>query len=379
MASIKDYGIQSDVDVDGATITAITDGDEQEEVEIIGHLISYTIGSDFLVPRDWLKRRMAELDLYIHDPTGEKELMIPPKVTPKRAFNRTRDHLIDEVTAKRDDFHGDGRRKINGRATQFATKKATNDEWHITAEAYFTADELNTGLPPGEAEYEDGEFRQTTIAVFRYDGENEGMVDHRKIDEDDAMWETWEILRDEAHELFGDMQTHNIGRDIQKMLNRYVNHWTDTIKVRDGGAVYFVPAGYDDSVRALKTLIDEMNTQHKHRGRDCELLRIGVTNSEEERKQIEAKARKHLEKQVDSALEAAFAALAEDESTPEEIGRELEDRLEGIDEFAGQYNALLSARLAAQDVLEDKLSQLQGVKEDIVADVLEGETEPPTA
>lgn len=378
MASIKDYRIESDVAVDGATIKAITDGEEQEDVDIIGHIISYTIGSDFVVPREWLENRMEELELFITAPDGDTKLMIPPKVTPKRAFNRTRDRLIDEVTASHPDFHGDGRREINGRATQFESKKATNDEWHITAEAYFTVDELNRGVE-GEP-YDDGEFRQTTLAVVRYNKEHEEIITAPKIDEDDAMWDTWETLAEETLRMFKEMQESNIGRDLQKMVNRFTHHWTDTIKVRDGGAVYFVPAGYDDEVRSLKTLIDEINTRFKHRGSDCEILRISVTDSEEEKKQIEEKARKHLEGQVESALDAAFEALAEDEAVAGEIATEIEDRLESIDEFAGDYNALLSARLSAQEVLEDKVSDLDGVKQDIVEDVLKGqEGEAPTA
>lgn len=377
MASIKDYKIESDVSVDGATITAIVDGEEQEDVDIIGHLISYTIGSDFVVPREWLKTRMEELGLTITAPGGAQELMIPPKVTPKRAFNRTRDRLIPEITTSHTDFHGEGKREVNGRVTRFSAKKATNDEWHITAEAYFTADELNQGAD-GEP-YDDGEFRQTTLGVFRYNKENNAIITVPKVDEDDSLWPTWELVAEEAMRMFKEMQDSHIGRDIQKMLNRFTHHWTDTIKVRDGGAVYFVPAGYDQEARALKTLIDEINQKHKHRGRDCELLRISVTDSEEERKQIEAKARKHLETQVEDALDMAFDALADDDTVAADIAEDLEDRLEGLDAFAGDYNALLSAKLSAQEVLEDRLSELEGEKEELVQKALEEEGQAPTA
>lgn len=373
MTSITDYEIESDVDVDGASITAIVDGEEQDDVDIIGHLISYTIGSDFVVPRAWLKERMEELDLYITTPGGQDELMLPPKVTPKRAFNRTRDRIVQELTLNlsRSEFDGEGKAKVGGRMMHFDAKKATNDEWHVTAEAFFDADELGP-------EADDGEWRQTTLGIFRYNQENQAMMTVPKVDEDDAMWETWTIFAEGAMKMFKQMQESHVGRDIQKMVNRFTKHWTNTLKVRDGGAVYFVPAGYDNEVRALKTLIDEINEQHKDRGRDCELLRISVTNSEEERKQIEERAEKHVQEQVESALEAAFDSLSDDDSVVDEIADDLEDRLEELDAFADDYNALLSARLSAQEVLSDKLGDLEGAKEEVVEKALEEAEEAPT-
>lgn len=374
MTSIKDYKVDSDVAVDGASIKAITDGEQEEDVSIIGHIISYTIGSDFVVPRDWLKDRMEGLGLVIEAPGGETELMIPPKVTPKRAFNRTRDRIVDEISATHPDFHGEGKREIEDRMTQFASKKATNDQWHITAESYFTADELNRAAD-GEP-YDDGEFRQTTLLVARYDKEHEALTVTPKVSEQDSLWPSYEVFEEKAYSMFEEMQYSHIGRDIQKMFNRFVNHWTDTIKVRDGGAVYFVPAGYDAEVRALKTLIEEINDTYKTRGRDCEVLRISVTDSDEERRQVKRKVRDHLEDQVETALDATFDALAEDDNLPEDVAGDLQDRLKDLDSFADDYNALLSAKLSAQKVLRDKLRELDGQREEIVEQVLEDPAAP---
>lgn len=387
MTSIKDYGVQSDVAVgNGATITAITDGDEQEEVSIVGHLISSTIGSDFIVPRPWLEQRAEELGLTIIAPdTGEEELMIPPEASAKSAFTRTRDLLIEEFSAYHSDFSSEGKTMIDGRKTTFESKKVSNDEWHITAEAFFTADELNA---VEEKDYDYGEHRQTTVMVCRYDPEQEGMrTPHINDDLGDSLREVTEKLAygednpakvegsarlEGAKDFVDRMKESNIGRDIQKMLNRYVKHWTDSIKVRDGGAVYFVPAGYDDSVRALKTLIGEINEEHKHRGSECELLRVAVTDSEEEKRQIEAKARKHLENRIDAAMEAAFAALSEEDTLVEEIAEDFQDRVEALDaDFADDYNVLLNAKLSAQDVVEERMDRLSGEHEEVVEQALE--------
>lgn len=365
MPSITDYELEADVRVNGATITAIVDGEEQDEVDIIGYLMSYTIGSDFLIVndpeetdetgREWLLRRMGEL--------GLPEWMAPPEVTPKRAFNRTRDHLIDPDNEDS---------VIRGRETAFETNKVNNDEWHINAKAYFDAEELDQ---------EDGEFRTATLGICRYSKENEGILTIPKVSEDDPLWDRYHYFAEKAMKMFEQMQSGHIGRDIQKMLNRFTSHWTNDriIRLRSGGAVYFVPAGYGKYVDGLTALIKEMGVRFKEKGRACEIIRVPVMDSDEQREQVEERAREALERQVEDAFGAAFDTLAEDETVAEDVAKELEGRLEELDEFSDDYNALLSARLSARKVVEQKLDELSGEKEELVESALEdAEVPEPT-
>lgn len=372
---MKDHRIDSDIAVDGTTITAIVDGEEQDEYDIIGYSMIYTIGSDFLIAQDetvheetgreWLIRRLDEL--------GLPEWMAPPKVTSKRGFNRTRDFLLEvpprDIGVDASALANYGKTleevEIGGRTMTFETNKATTDEWHLNAKAYFTADELNQ---------DDGEFRTTTVAIARYDKEHGGMTFSPKVSEGDSLWDACEVFSQAANKLFYLMQTGHIGRDIQKMLNRYTSYWTKSIKMRDGGAVYFVPSGYDDSVQGLKALINELNHRFKTHGRTCELITIPVMDSDELRQEVERRAVKSVEAQVENAIDAALSALGDDDAIADDIAASLEERLEDIESFANDYNALLSARLSARSVVKERLSELSGEKGDVVERAL-GKTE----
>lgn len=384
MTTIRDYAVESDVSVGGATIKAITDGEQEGEVSIVGHLAAATIGAEFTLPVDWTEERMEELGLYMSVP-GERRLMAPPEPTPKSAFTRTRDLLFKELATDNPRIRPNGERagryprigpsgdydatiEIDGRSMGLESKKATNDEWYVTAEAYFTAEELEA---LEDEEFEDGDFRQATVSIFRYNKEKEGIHVVPKVGEEENLREVHEIVAEAGVKLFSDLQESYIGRDIQKMWSRYTSFWTDSIKVRDGGGVYFVPAGYDDSIRGLKILIEEIDERWKTRGKDCELLRIAVTDSEEERKQIKAQAEKRLEKSVESALDEAFSKLSDDDAMVEELGEQLRDDLKDLESFAGDYNALLKAQMSAQQVVRERLSDLSGAKEEIVKEALE--------
>lgn len=339
---VNEYELESDVDIEGDDITAVVDADEA-----IGYAIWYTIGSDFVLPREWLQGRMEELEL--------PEWMVPPKTTAKGAFTRTRDFLITPEFEEQD---------IGGRNVEFETKKATHDEWHLLANAYFTADELGP-------EADDGEWKQTTLGIMRYMKDHEAIATIPKVDKDDRMWGVWEQMADRARDLHDNMMESHIGRDIQKMLNRFVTSWTRTIKLRDGGAVYFVPASYEDKATAMKTLIEEMN-QFKDRGEDVSLDRVPVINEDEQREMVEERARQHLEGEVQDALEAAIEDYKDDEETVvDEVVSVVEDNLEGTGDFVAEYNTLLDTRLDVREVLEARRDNVAGVKGDLIDSVLE--------
>ena len=249
--------------------------------------------------------------------------------------------------------------EIGGRRVEFETKSATRDTWHILANSYFTADELNQ---------DDGEWRQVTVGVFRYMSEHKAMATVPKIDRDDRMWDAWEAFSQRATALMDEMKESHIGRDIQKMMNRFTHDWTHTVKFRDGGAVYFVPAQYSDVLDGLKTLIEEINARFKSHGRDCELKRIPVVNDDERREMVEDRARQHIEGKVEDALEGAMEAVKEnEEELTAEIIQSAEETVKDGDSFAAQYNDLLDLRLSVEDVLDEFAEDIEGgVKGEII-------------
>jgi len=317
---IGDYQIDGDVQADGQNLMGISGAENPEDVEVVGQAIWYTIGSDFVIAtdedagetgREWLLRRMDEL--------GLPEFMAPPKVSAKGAFTRTRDHL---VTPRNDE------QEIDGQTIEFETKRADRDTWHLLANAYFTADQLGQ---------EDGEWKQVTVGVFRYMDEHGAVATVPKIDRDDRMWDAWEYFAKRGVALHDEMQDSHIGRDVQKMMNRFTHDWTHTIKFRDGGAVYFVPAQYSKTLDALKTLIEEIDVRFKTHGRDCELQRIPVVNDDERREMVESRARDHLEARVQDALDAAMDSVRENnEELTAEILETAQEQIADGDGFAAQ-------------------------------------------
>jgi len=350
---IGDYQIDGDAqDDEGQNLMGISGADDPEDVEVVGQAIWYTIGSDFVISsdgtdgdesgREWLLRRMDELEL--------PEFMAPPEVSAKGAFTRTRDHL---VTPRNDEANYDGQ------TVEFETKRAGRDSFHLLANAYFTAEDLNA---------DDGEWRQVTVGVFRYVSEHSAMATVPKIDRDDRMWDAWEAFSQRATALMDEMEVSHIGRDIQKMMNRFTHDWTHTVKFRDGGAVYFVPAQYNDTLDGLKTLIEEINVRFKTHGRDCELKRIPVVNDDERREMVEDRARQHIEGKVEDALEGAMEAVKEnEEELTQEIIASAEETVKDGDSFAAQYNDLLDLRLSVEDVLDEFAEDIEGgVKGEII-------------
>jgi hypothetical protein len=356
---ISEYELEGDASVDGQELLSVVGAENADDVEVVGQAMWYTIGSDFMIAtdddaeetgREWLVRRMEELGL----PTW----MAPPQVTPKGAFTRTRDHL---VTPQNDDMN------IGGRNVEFETKRATHDTWHILANAYYTADELNQ---------DDGEWRQATVGVVRYMSEHSSVATIPKIDRDAAMWEAWEFFAARAVELFETMQESHVGRDIQKLMNRFTHDWTHTVKFRDGGAVYFVPAQYEAELDALKTLVEEIDARFKTHGKDAELKRLPVVNDDERRRMVQERAEAWLDERVDSALEAGLDEFEDEmDELSEEVVEAAEEELADSDDFAGRYNDLLDLRLSVEDAIDARREEVEGGVKGELLDALKGEEE----
>ena len=354
---VSEHELQGDADVNGQEILSVVGAEDAEDVEVVGQAIWYTIGSDFVVStddsaeetgREWLLRRMEELEL--------PAWMAPPEVTPKGAFTRTRDFL---VTPQNDDT------EIGGRTVEFETKRATHDTWHILANTYFTADELNQ---------DDGEWRQVTVGVVRYMKDHESVATIPKIDRDDAMWDAWEYFAARAVEMHETMQVSHIGRDIQKLLHRFTHEWTHTVKFRDGGAVYFVPAQYEAELDALKTLVEELGVEFKTHGKDCELKRLPVVNDDERRRMVRERAETWLDERVDAAIEAGLSEFeTEMDELSDDVIEAAKDELGESDEFANQYNALLDLRLSVEDVIDARRAEVEGGVKGELLDALKDE------
>lgn len=363
MVRITERELDSDVSVDGVEdnggtgdLKAVVDADEA-----LGYSVWYTIGGSFDgIPREWLLGRMEELDL--------PDWMAPNKVSQRSAWTRTRDFL---VTPRNETGHVPSPSKER-REVRFEVRNPdeTRGVFHVVWSAYMTVDDLRA---LGKDDVTEGEYRSDTLGVFRWDAEENEPRAHSPVDKDDPLYSYFENFASRYYDMCESMQESHTGRDIQKMLQRFTTHWTRTIKLRPGGAVYFVPATYEQKLDSLKTLVEELN-RYKDHGKEVQLARVPVVDSDDQRKLVEQQARRWVENRVESELDDAMSRLQESEDkVVDDVIDAVEENLSGdeVESMTVQYNALLDTRLDVQDELESWLDDgVAGVKEDVIEGVL---------
>ena len=343
----------------GKALSDLLDDDVNADEEgILGTTTISTIGQDFRVPRSWLVPRMEELGI---------AQFTPRKVTPKRAFNRMRSYLLE-------DDHDTV--QVAGKTCELTVEEVDTRTFHVEAKAYERADDEEIG----EIKHEDlgviqwvDEHQQvaTTPVIERTVTRGGKTIDH-------PFRSVWENVADRARDLHTEMMEHNLGRDIQRqVLYKFTHGYSSAVKIRDGGAVYFVPAHQDDTVRAIQTLIEEIDERYKHKGHPCTMRVIPVIDNENQREMVSERAGVDAERQVSNALDDAFDRMedAEDDAVSE-IVDSLADDLGEVDDFVGEYNALLNAEMSVREILDGWIDQLKGEQQDIAekaADVAEDE------
>lgn len=374
--AVTDYELDSDVEAGGRPLTQVLPagfdpaemGDELDEddlPQLLGHTVFYTVG-DFVVNRAWLKKKIRDL--------GLPSWMIPNPMTEKRAFKQINERLVDD----RHDANGvpknvfptegeGGAAEVETRIPTDDTGNKVNDEIHLVAQAYTPATDDD-----GEGEYDD-----YTLGVFRFNGETRDLMVRPKIGKSDELWSVWADYRDDARDLFREMQNSHTGRDIQKMLYNFTHHWTKSVKLRDAGAVYFVPARHAETTRLMKILVTEMGELFKEDGHAVELQRVPVMDTEEQNYMVEQRARIAIEERIDSALDTFFDEMADaqtedvdDEDLIGDLTGVLRDALEDVDDLENEYNTLLQAEISARSVVQEWLAD-QGTPENRARDAIE--------
>ena len=359
MGEQNDDEAESTIEVGGRPIAGVVGDDiDPEEGGILGSATVSTIGEDFRVPRQWLQRRMEEL--------GISEFC-PGEVSPKRAYNRMRTYLIT---------HENDEKEIGGRMVEFEVEKVNSEVFHLEAKSYFTAQDLGDGA-------EEGEFRRETLGIIKWVDEHDSVATIPRVPREEdgkphPFRASWEKFAQRAVDLHDEMMTHHIGRDIQRyVLYRFTHSYSSSIKLRDGGAVYFVPAHQDDKIRAIRTLVSEIDDKFKSSGRACEMQVIPVVDNDDQREMVSERAGVSAREQVSTVLDDAFERMEEDEeAVVDEIVDSMADDLDAIDDFVAEYNALLDVEMSVRSILDSWVSELKGEREELVeqaADVAEDE------
>jgi hypothetical protein len=352
--AITDHELDTGVSIGTQDLTGVTDIDA-DEAEILGHAVTYTVG-DFEVPREWLMERMEDM--------GFPEFMRFREPTDKRAYNRVRDRLVDV-----DNGHDNIEVTAGGktRKARVTTKKVDNETFQIDVDVLFDAAD--------NEEANHGDWRNTTIGHVRYVREDGGVVTTPSIEEENALWNVWERYAAKVHEAKSYYKTVHLGKEFQKLMGRVVKHWTEGVKIRSAGAVYFVPARHADTMEQLGRLFAEIDEKFKDSGSTLEVQTIPVISDEQRRKMVAEKAEDELEARVEAAIDNIEEGLqeadpdADEDELVEDLVGVFEEELDEIDDFAAEYNALLEAELNIREVIQDRKGDVVPDAEEVIEEV----------
>lgn len=325
--------LEGTVKVGGHNITAVTDDSADE---LLGWIVPFTIGNDFIVDRDWLETRASDL--------GLSQAMLPRPVTPRRAFTRAGKRLDDRYEQESSD---DG---VQVKLNKVAYEKRYEIEVH-------------------DRRPED-DFDGTLLGAVEFDTETDDLRMRANVSRAaDEMWGLWEDVKGDFRDEWNLMQASNTGEDVRGMLRGFFKRRSTSVKFRAGGGVYFAPQATGDVVQRLDTLMDDIDREWKKAGFPCEMDVIEVQDADDKRSMVEEKVRRDLERQVREYVQDALEELDEGE-VAQEVSDELETSLEDVEDFAQQYNALLDAKMTVREYLQEWKEDTAGDAEQMVDDVL---------
>ena len=314
------------VSVGGRQIQAVADADNA-----LGWVVYYTVGPNFLVPREWLVARSQELGLH--------DSMLPTETSPKRAFTRTSTRLADELPAN----------------------VFPPDVEAVVSRVDYSTFNLEI------IDRRDGEIESAIIGQFQYDSED---VYYRLSSSNPEHMEWFRAAQAGFESLYSDMKVSNMGKDVRKMIREFCTHHSTSVKMRPAGAVYFVPAHYESELMALKQMLDEINVEFKDHGFTASIDTIEVVDSPAKRELIEQKVRDNLEIAVSGLVEDALDAFSEDQAANAVVAN-LGQELASIENLALEHNTLLSAEISVREALENWKNSVRGDNRSLVQKIID--------
>ena len=326
------------VTAEGVPLDAVSDAGDNPNV--LGFGMMATTG-ELVVSREWLEEQWEKHNL--------PEEILPSETWASSAYKRAMFHLLDSGRDETSVNTSAGRQMVS-----LDVKDGSGNERHVLANVWFSDDHPNADALDIE---EGGEWRQTTLGTSNYDAESQQPILTQRIDDEHPLAEVWEDLESRARSLFDEHLVSHNGDDMRDVLYDFTRYESKSIPLRDGGAVYFVPADDLDTIESLRQVWDEMDERFKLRGRKTEIQTIPVISDTDRKALIEQRATKVVRDEIDRVLEDAFDELATapgEEQTPEdEIVSEIEDALGEHANTAEVYNSLADARISVREVLED--------------------------
>lgn len=326
-------GVQTTA-VGGHDVTAV---DGEAEGDILGYAVISTVGSEFVVQRNWLVERADEL--------GVPEWALPSGTTNKRAWTRAVQSLLDQpvgLAASNDDVE----MNLN-----------KHDHSHYDVEVIDRRDER--------------ESRIETVLTLRYDRGHDPEV---RTDLMEYRTLAGEYLS-QFDTLYEMHQRSNNAEDLTKMVRTFARAQpTGGWKMRSAGAVYFVPRSSSDELAAIQELLAEIDETWKDEGYRAGLDVLEVQDTTQKREMVEAKVRSELDTIVGGVLDSATDHLNEQDAV-DSIVSAVGDDLVRADAVATNANNLLDLRISIRDALVEMGDDLTDAEEEILDDVVDRVTD----
>lgn len=338
----KQSTLGGDVKVGGEEIEAVPDN---EDLEILGWTAISTIGNDFVVPRDWLEATANDAGL---DPE-----LLPPETSRKRAYNRALSRLCDRPRSwdeKVDDI-------------EVGLHEEAHDEYHIEVTDRRDDDVTTEKLGAIVFDY-DKDPSKPVVRPGHPNPEKRCVYD---LSDGTKWYKLWmDYVRAFGAE-YDEMRASNLGRDLRAALTGWFTEESRSVKLRNGGAVYFAPITAEETVRAWKDLIEAAGEEHKsaREGYRTEVSLMKVQNAEEERETIERRAVQEIREDIEDLVEDAIEELDEGALVDELVG-ELGSEVDELDDFASEYNVLLDAEITIERYLNEWKDELEGDAEELI-------------
>lgn len=363
---LEEHSLSTDAQIGSSTnLSAVTDLDVDDDVEVLG-IVSTTNVGDVEVPTEFTHEEWEDNCL--------PDWMMPKDPTPKMAFNRTRKRLTDDPDKIRAQVDGEERK------VKVSTTRIDKDHWQIDVAVKYTEEELEE---MGE-EADSGVWRNVEDGIGVIEYREEGAVVTRPtVDKEDPLYPLWETYGAAAREQFEYYQTVHLGNQFQRMIGRMAKHWTQSVKMRSSGAVYFYPARYAEYLEDIGEMFEKIDARFKDSGYAMEMNTWTLISDEQRRKQVERRAREELEERVDDAIETIKEEVADsDESNHDELVSELvgvfERQIDGIDDFVAEYNGLLEAELSIEEVIDEWKGDIDTPEvEEVVEEVMNSKDVAP--
>lgn len=318
-----DEKLSTDVTVGGKKIQLVSDTENVESV--LGWMGIYTIGPSFTVDRGWLEDRANELGIPAH--------MLPSEVSSKRAFTRACKRLPNLTPG------------ILPQDVTISTSRVDYNTFNLEV-----TDRRGDGI------------KSDLMGVLQYD---EGNVYTRAKTGNGEKIEWFQSYSQLFKETFDLMGRSNLGKDIRKMIREFCLDHSTSVKMRDAGAVYFIPAQYTDMAKALQTLVDDIDVHWKKEGFECSLDLIEVIDSPGKRGMVEAKVQKSLSSTVEGIVEEAVEMFDEERATNEVVSK-LSKELASAESLAVEHNTLLNAEMSVKKALTEWKGSVKDDQQEII-------------